>query len=340
MGRAGYRYPGWAERTDILGVCFGEGLAHDLLVSDRGNVPERELRGLEWASRADPRQDPAHRPATLGGRTTWHGQAAHRPARGPTLCEQECLDRMTTIDDSATRLWATYALEPCSASRNALVVHYAPLVRLVAARTKWHTVAEFDDLVGAGMVALIRAVERYDPTLGVAFSTFARWPLRGAMMDTTRRRSRRERHGALMVSLDTPIAGTDDWYHDPPDAGPGPADVLDAADRWRELVKLVNRLEPRLRFIVAMVDIEGRSQAEVADMLGLTPTWVCQLHARARRKLLVMARTIGYAHDAAEAAAKVLIQRAAEVLGASRSLEPAVLAVILDTLARPQPSAS
>jgi RNA polymerase sigma factor for flagellar operon FliA len=218
--------------------------------------------------------------------------------------QHERVDRMTTIDDSAALLWSTYALEPSRASRNALVVHYVPLVRVVAARTKSHTVAEFDDLVGVGMLALIRAIERYDPTLGVAFSTFARWPLRGAMLDTTRRRSRRERPGAQIVSLDAPIATTEDWYHDPADPGPGPADVLDGDDRWRELAELVNRLEPRLRFLVAMVDIEGRSQAETAAMLGLDPTWVCQLHSRAMRKLQTMAGTVGYAHHAAKAAAR------------------------------------
>jgi hypothetical protein len=49
LGRAGHRHPGWAQRTDILGDGFGERLAHDLLVGDPGNVPERELRDLEWA---------------------------------------------------------------------------------------------------------------------------------------------------------------------------------------------------------------------------------------------------------------------------------------------------
>ena len=247
---------------------------------------------------------------------------------------------MTTIDDSAALPWATYALEPTQANRNALVVHYVPLVRRVAARTIRHTVAELDDLVGAGMLALIRAVERYDPTMGVAFSTFAQWPLRGAMMDTTRRRTRDRGAGVRIVSLDAPVAGTEDRHRDPPDADPGPADLLDGDERWRELAGLVNRLNPRQRLIVAMVDVEGRSQVEAAAILGIDPTWTSRLHTRALRKLQVMAGTVGQAENPPKSAAEALIRRAADGLGAGPPVDATVLEVIVETLARPLPTAS
>lgn len=49
---------------------------------------------------------------------------------------------------------------------------------------------ELDDLVGAGTLGLIDALEHFDATLGLAFSTFAIPRIRGAMLDELRRLDR------------------------------------------------------------------------------------------------------------------------------------------------------
>jgi RNA polymerase sigma factor for flagellar operon FliA len=45
---------------------------------------------------------------------------------------------------------------------------------------------DFDDLVGYGSKGLIEAAERFDPSHGVAFTTFAYYRIRGAMLDGVR----------------------------------------------------------------------------------------------------------------------------------------------------------
>jgi RNA polymerase sigma factor FliA len=47
--------------------------------------------------------------------------------------------------------------------------------------------ADFDELVSAGTMGLIRAVENFDPGRGAAFSTFAAPRIRGAIQDEMRR---------------------------------------------------------------------------------------------------------------------------------------------------------
>jgi RNA polymerase sigma factor for flagellar operon FliA len=47
--------------------------------------------------------------------------------------------------------------------------------------------AEWDDLVSAGTMGLIDAVESFDPARGLAFSTFAAPRIRGAILDELRR---------------------------------------------------------------------------------------------------------------------------------------------------------
>lgn len=47
---------------------------------------------------------------------------------------------------------------------------------------------ELDDLVQAGMIGLLEAIERFDTNRGVKFKTFAEFRIRGAMLDELRAR--------------------------------------------------------------------------------------------------------------------------------------------------------
>ncbi|MFT3743036.1 MAG: FliA/WhiG family RNA polymerase sigma factor [Pyrinomonadaceae bacterium] len=104
----------------------------------------------------------------------------------------------------------TAALAPVSRSkesRDDLILAHLPKVRYIADRiaAKLPPSVERDDLYGAGVVGLIDAVERFDASRGIAFTTFAELRVRGAILDnlrlsdwasrTTRRRAR-EIHAA------------------------------------------------------------------------------------------------------------------------------------------------
>jgi RNA polymerase sigma-B factor len=58
-------------------------------------------------------------------------------------------------------------------NRDALIMRYAPLVRSVAGHFS-RVLAERDDLEQVGYVGLIKAVERFDSSLGVPFEAYAR----------------------------------------------------------------------------------------------------------------------------------------------------------------------
>ncbi len=65
---------------------------------------------------------------------------------------------------------------------------HLPKVKYIADRiaAKLPPSVERDDLYGAGVVGLIDAVERFDSTRGVAFTTFAELRVRGAILDNLR----------------------------------------------------------------------------------------------------------------------------------------------------------
>lgn len=85
-------------------------------------------------------------------------------------------------------LWGRYALERDQDTRDALIEQYAPLVKYVVDRLRIALSATLDrdDLLGYGTIGLIEAVDRYDPSRGVKFETYAIPRIRGAIIDAVR----------------------------------------------------------------------------------------------------------------------------------------------------------
>jgi RNA polymerase sigma factor for flagellar operon FliA len=74
------------------------------------------------------------------------------------------------------------------AARNELVLAHLPLVRFVLGRLPVTPPAGLsrEDLLGAGVIALLGAIEDFDPDRGTAFATFAVPRIRGAILDELR----------------------------------------------------------------------------------------------------------------------------------------------------------
>lgn len=69
--------------------------------------------------------------------------------------------------------------------RNELAVRHLPLVKFVARRLSNNLPAhiDLDDLVSWGALGLLDSLEKFDPSRGVTFSTYAVTRIRGAMLD-------------------------------------------------------------------------------------------------------------------------------------------------------------
>ncbi len=73
-------------------------------------------------------------------------------------------------------------------NRDDLVAEHVALVKYLASRVsaKLPPSIEPDDLVGAGMLGLIDAAEKFDPSRGIRFRTYAERRIRGAILDHLR----------------------------------------------------------------------------------------------------------------------------------------------------------
>lgn len=72
--------------------------------------------------------------------------------------------------------------------RDRVVVEHLPLVRAIAVaiRKNLPAAVELDDLIQSGTIGLFQAFDRFDPAKQTTFGTFAKYRIRGAILDSLR----------------------------------------------------------------------------------------------------------------------------------------------------------
>jgi RNA polymerase sigma factor FliA len=72
--------------------------------------------------------------------------------------------------------------------KDKLVVEYTPLIRFIAQKIAVRLPAniEIDDLISSGVIGLMDAIDKYDPTRDNKFKTYAEFRIRGAILDELR----------------------------------------------------------------------------------------------------------------------------------------------------------
>jgi RNA polymerase sigma factor FliA len=80
------------------------------------------------------------------------------------------------------------AMKPDLAQRDEMIIDNLPLVKYIAARIagRLPSHVEVDDLINAGILGLIDAIDKYDPTRKIKFKTYAEFRIRGAIIDELR----------------------------------------------------------------------------------------------------------------------------------------------------------
>lgn len=153
------------------------------------------------------------------------------------------------------------------------------------ARRWLHVPIEQEELVADGVVGLVRAAKRFDPSRGVAFSTFALMFVRGAILDTIRARARRNatRDGGYFdtVSLDEPTDDGRGMRYTPADPHPGPDEMVVHLERLR----LISGLPEKERYVLLRLQVDGASAEEVGEELGVSPGRVYRLGSWGEERL-------------------------------------------------------
>ncbi len=157
-------------------------------------------------------------------------------------------------------LLIAYHEKPSVLVRNKLVLLNAGLVRQVAHRISRQCVETYQDLEQIGYLGLIRAIERFNPYQGCAFSSFAVPYIRGEILHFLRDRS----------------------------------SVVKIPRRWQELKKEGEKMRQHLTLILD----RKPTDAEIADALQITMQEWCETQsADHNRQTLSLDATVGQMLD-------------------------------------------
>lgn len=161
---------------------------------------------------------------------------------------------------------------------------------------------DIDDFTSAGMIGLIQAADRFDPTRGVSFALWAERRIRGAILDDFRigdTYSRRERE--LRKNPE---------YADSTRAAQVHGQRDDSFELWRVvcrrsddlrtsrdtlivLAAMLPRLPYRLRCIMRMYYFEDKVDTEIARVYKVTASRICQMRRESEALLRKEADRLG-----------------------------------------------
>ena len=175
-------------------------------------------------------------------------------------------------------LWRAYKERGDEAARRRIIESYQPLVfREVM---PYRALPSVMDAVQEGTIGLIEAVERYDPTRGVAFSLYAVHRVRGRILDFLRREGR----------VDLPCLEAETEAYETAkellvDERPSVAELAEHHALVGVLGAAMERLPARERLVLEGVTIGGARAQTMAESLGVTPAQIYRLQKNGIRRI-------------------------------------------------------
>lgn len=171
-------------------------------------------------------------------------------------------------------LWKQYKEQDLLEARQSLIEHYQPLVFREAMKYGLQEAVTLD-LIQEGTVGLMEAVERFDPSQGVAFSLYALHRVRGRMLNFLKR-------NGSEVLLDDGEKEKVFLTEAIPDTAFESADksVLNMA-----VSHAVSRLPVKEQDVIRRVYLNEQTAQETAHAMDVSTAYVYRLEKRGIRRL-------------------------------------------------------
>ncbi len=260
---------------------------------------------------------------------------AKKPLKKIIKTDPEKLRKKEATHEELMALWVTYKKDPENAQlREKIIVRYLHLVRYVVSRlpiTLPMSISQ-EDLVSYGTLGLMEAVERFDPSRGLKFETYAVTRVRGSIIDQlrfqdwvprgVRKRSRNlseamhrleEKFGrppndeelaeelgvskaklqVILAESNNLVLSLDDSYGRDADTkmtlldtvvdheATDPQGDFEAIELRDRLATAIASLPEREKLLIALYYHENMTLKEIGDVISVSESRVCQLHAQA-----------------------------------------------------------
>ena len=223
-------------------------------------------------------------------------RAARRISRGTPAWDK----------DRTRKLFAQYQETHDSEVRDQLIVSHLNLVRFLASKFK-NRGEPLDDLIQVGTIGLIKAIDRFDPSRGLEFTTYATPTIMGEIKRHFRdkgwsvRVPRRLQELSAKVNQITDELTTELQRSVPLEGGGSSVDgdeapsiidqyitedeALAGSDDRIVLEDAIADFSPREQEIIRMRFVEGLTQVEIAEKLGISQVQVSRLLRRTLKRI-------------------------------------------------------
>ena len=208
--------------------------------------------------------------------------------------------------------------EPLTTNPTRLIEAYQSYSHAIAAEVlkKLPFSVDRDDVIGAAELGLVEAAQKFDPSRGVLFKTFAYYRIRGAIYDALRKSGWLKTESTLRFE-----SGANEYLKDYTEAHPGEAvppstayaemqqltsavvtsymlsldglqyEIADSnatsaeeslleRDGQRQIRDAISQLPENNRRLIEEYYFHDATLEEIGAKLGLSKSWVCRLHAK------------------------------------------------------------
>ena len=197
-----------------------------------------------------------------------------------------------------TQLWTDYKSSPTPVLKKRIIENYTKLVHYVIHKSKFVNLDILDDrdYFQFGVEGLSEAIDRFDPTVGTKFETYAIQRIRGKIIDELRklqikpRPTNPESPNQIYysnVSLNSSFDDEEGYqlYEMIPNDDETQDESLNKLEEKEFLTKAIKQLEERDRTIITLYYYEDLNYKEIAEVLNITVSRVSQVHSRIMKNL-------------------------------------------------------
>ncbi len=174
-------------------------------------------------------------------------------------------------------------------ARNVLIEHNLRLVAHIIKKYYTQT-ADQDDLISIGTIGLIKGISTYKPEKGVRLATYASRCIENEILMYFRSRKKMAGDLSLSESIDTDGEGNSLSLFDVVYVEDDMLDSISAEENSKNLRKSISRiLNEREKEIISLRygldDNPPKTQREIANMCGISRSYVSRIEKRALEKL-------------------------------------------------------
>lgn len=196
-----------------------------------------------------------------------------------------------------SHLWVEFKASSSPELKKQIVVNYSKLVHYVIHKSKFLCldVLENQDYFQFGIEGLSEAIDRFDPSIGTKFETYAIQRIRGKIIDEIRKlqikpRTTKPGKNDIVYSNISLHQSFDDeggcmLYETLASDSETPDQAYGKSEAKEVLLRMIEELDERDKLILSLYYYEELNYKEIAHVLNLTVSRISQVHSKILKQL-------------------------------------------------------